>query len=300
MKGYGHAAYAASLSDFGTPRFLDRSGSWILERPIEGSSYRDSIGCYPIFVCEDWGRLESDLDQVEGLVCLSLVTDPFGNYDGETLRRCFPHLVIAFKQHFVIDLNQPYGTLVDSHHHRNARKALRRITVEECMNPPKILDEWIDLYANLIKRHNISGTKTFSRESFAKQLAVPGIRVFKASSGDTTVGMILWYEQSDRSYYHLAAYSDLGYELGASFALFDHSIKYFAQRGFEWLGLGAGAGLENEESGLSRFKAGWSTGRRTAYFCGRVFDQAKYDGIVSAKGVGAVNYFPAYRFGEFA
>ena len=140
----------------------------------------------------------------------------------------------------------------------------------------------------------------FSRGSFAKQLEVPGIRVFSAVVAGQTVGMILWYEQGNRSYYHLASYNDLGYELGASFALFEYSIKYFARRGFEWLILGADAGLEHaEKTGLSRFKAGWSTGTRTAYFCGRVFDQTKYEEVVSATGIQKVNYFPAYRVGEF-
>ena len=281
--------------------FLNGSEGWILERPIVGSPYRDAMGCYPIFVCTDWSQLEADLEQLGGLVCLSLVTDPFGDYDRQILQQCFPHLVSSFKEHYIVDLNQAYEAFVVSHHRRNARKAFTKLTVEECTNPPDVLDDWFDLYRNLIERHGITGITTFSRESFAKQLRVPGIRVFKAGYGHATVGMILWYEQGNRSYYHLASYNDVGYELGASFALFEHSIKYFAQRGFEWLSLGAGAGLENdEESGLSRFKEGWSTGTRTAYFCGRVFDQAKYDELVSAKGVQAVNYFPAYRFGEFA
>ena len=301
MEGYGHAAYAASLSDFGTPRFLDQSKGWILERTIEQSLYRDAMGCYPVFVCEDWSLLEADLSQVEGLVSLSLVTDPLGDYDTVILQRCFPDLVSSFKQHFVIDLSRCYESFVSSHHRRNAREALSKITVDECNHPRDLLNDWIDLYSNLIKRHKISGVRAFSSDSFAKQLRVPGIRVFKADYAGDTVGMILWYAQGSRSYYHLAAYSDVGYGLGASFALFDHSIKYFAQQGFQWLSLGAGAGLENEvESGLTRFKAGWSTGTRTAYLCGRVFDQAKYNEVVLAKGLYAVDYFPAYRFGEFA
>ena len=301
MEGYGNAAYAASFSDFGTPRFLNRSGGWILERPIEGFPYHDAMGCYPIFACEDWSRLEADLDQLEGLISLSLVTDPFGDYTEEILQQCFPNLVSPFKQHFVIDLSQAYETFVVSHHRRNVLKALRKVTVEECTNPPAVLDEWIDLYGNLIRRHNIAGIRAFSRESFAKQLSVPGIQVFKAGHAGTTVGLILWYAQGNRSYYHLASYNDLGYELGASFALFDYSIQYFAERGFEWLSLGADSGVENShESGLSRFKAGWSTGTRTAYFCGKVFDQTKYNELVLARKVPTVDYFPAYRQGEFA
>lgn len=92
-----------------------------------------------------------------------------------------------------------------------------------------------------------------------------------------------------------------GYELGASFALFSYSLDYFARLGLEWLSLGAGAGAgPGAESGLTRFKQGWSTGVRTAYFCGRIFDEQKYQEIVRSRGATATEYFPAYRAGEFA
>ena len=62
----------------------------------------------------------------------------------------------------------------------------------------------------------------------------------------------------------------------------------------------AGAGVEaNSTDGLSRFKKGWSTGTRTVYFCGRIFNHTKYSEIVRAKGISVSNYFPAYRRGEF-
>lgn len=300
MNGYGHAAYAASLSSVGRPRLLEGSRGWILERPIADSPYRDGMGCYPIFVCENWSQLAADLNKVAGLVCLSLVTDPFGDCDQAQLRQAFPHLVISFKQHYVVELSRAYETFVSPHHRRNAHKALTAISVKECASPSDVIDDWIHLYANLTKRHNITGIPAFSRESFAKQLTVPGIRLFRADHGDDTVGMIWWYEHGNRSYYHLAAYSDLGYELGASFALFEHSIKYFSQRGFEWLSLGSSPGLDDQrKSGLGRFKAGWSTGTLPSYFCGRIFDHAKYDEIVLTKSAQGNNYFPAYRLGEF-
>ena len=55
----------------------------------------------------------------------------------------------------------------------------------------------------------------------------------------------------------------------------------------------------NCTDGLSQFKRGWSTGTRTAYFCGRIFDHKSYAEIVKAKGIAATTYFPAYRKGEF-
>ena len=151
----------------------------------------------------------------------------------------------------------------------------------------------------MIERHNITGIAAFSRESFAGKFNVPGMVAIRAVHNDATVGMLLWYEQGNRAYYHLGAYSTLGYQLRASFALFDYSIRYFAEQQFEWLNLGAGAGLGSAQSGLNRFKQGWSTGTRTAYFCGRVFNRQKYQEVVMAGNVPATDYFPAYRRGEF-
>jgi hypothetical protein len=300
--GYLHPLYCQSLSEFGRPRLLRESGAWILERRIPNSRLLDAMGCYPLFACSDWSRLSIDLEEIgNSLVSLSLVTDPFGEYDPAGLRHCFPDLVVPFKEHFVVDLSRAPETFVHSHHQRNARKALREIRVEECDNPQDVLEEWTTLYATLVERHTITGIAAFSKESFARQLRVPGMVVLRAMHNNTTVGMLLWYGQGNRAYYHLGAYSTRGYDLGASFALFDYAITYFAQRGFAWLNLGSGAGVGTSvEQGLSRFKQGWSTGVRTAYFCGRILDPEKYQEILETRGLPPTRYFPAYRAGEFS
>jgi len=108
--------------------------------------------------------------------------------------------------------------------------------------------------------------------------------------------MLLWYKQNDIGYYHLGAYNTLGYQKKASFALFNTSIEYFADTGLKWLNLGAGAGISNDaQDGLSRFKSGWSTDTRTAYFCGRIFDKKKYKEITKLKNTPKIDFFPAYR-----
>ena len=92
----------------------------------------------------------------------------------------------------------------------------------------------------------------------------------------------------------------IGYKLRSSFALFWFAIDYFAANSLRWLNLGAGAGIESKEvDGLTRFKRGWSTGTRTAYFCGRLLDCTRYSEIVEAKNISPTAYFPAYREGEF-
>jgi hypothetical protein len=112
--------------------------------------------------------------------------------------------------------------------------------------------------------------------------------------------MVLWYIMGNTGYYHLAAYSEEGYQLKSSFALFWHSIEYFAEIGLEWLCLGAGPGTRGRNAdGLSRFKQGWATGTRTAFFCGRIFKPERYALLARARNRGDTLYFPAYRQGEF-
>ena len=300
--GYLHPDYCASLSEFGRPRLLPECGGWVLERQIPNSQHIDAMGCYPLFLCQDWSHLQHDLESIGGgLVSVTLVIDPLAECDHELLRRCFPDLFEPFKQHFVVDLTRKPETFIHPHHRRNARKAEREMQVERCERPIDFLQDWVGLYAELIGRHNILGIPAFSPAAFAKQLAVPGIVMFRATQDGALLGMVLWYRQGNRAYYHLGAYNAKGYELGASFALFDLAINYFADSGTEWLNLGSSAGIAPAATdGLGRFKQGWSTGVRTAYLCGRILDLPKYAELLEAPGISSIKYFPAYRAGEFS
>ena len=300
MNGYQHPNYTNSLIEFGSPRELPRSRGWILERQIPGFADRDAMGPYPLFACRDWSSLHMDLDEIKHeLISLALITDPFGDYDAGYLRLCFNDAVFPFKEHFVVDLNRPIHSVVSDNHRRNTEKVSPQVLVERCGQPARYLDEWIDLYTNLIRRHQIAGIAAFSRDSFAKQLCVPGIVAFRARHEGITVGMLLWYIQGNVGYYHLGAYSEHGYELRVSFALFSFALEHFACNGLRWLNLGAGAGIKGDNTdGLSRFKRGWATGTRTVYFCGRIYNHARYAEIVKATGLGTTTYFPAYRGGE--
>lgn len=299
--GYLHGAYAASLAQHGTRMMLPRSGGWILRREVSGFPYYDATGCYPLFACRNWRELATDLLELDDdLVTVSAVTDPFGDYDDDLLTECFPHLAKQFKEHLVIDLHERPEHYVSRHHQRYARKALREVEVEQCLQPVALLDEWVALYAALVDRHGITGIPAFSRLAFTRQLAVPGIVAFRATREERTLGMLLWYLQGERAYYHLGAYSERGYELRASFALFWSAIEHFAASGVRWLNLGAGAGpTANGSDGLTRFKRGWSNATRFAYLCGRIFNERAYQEMTRASGMTASGYFPAYRTGEF-
>jgi len=300
MDGYGHPGYAASLAEFGSVTKLSACGGWILKRRIAGFSRYDAMGCYPLFVCEDWNCLKDDCNSLQGeIVSLALVTDPFGNYDEKMLRGSFPDKLIPFKEHFVIDMDRPLYSWVSEHHRRYALKALKTVNVERCENPSQDLDGWMRLYQHLVERHGIKGIAVFSRNSFSQQMRVPGMVAFRARVGEKLAGMLLWFVQGDVAYYHLGAYDPLGYKHHASFALFWVALEYFAGIGLRWINLGANPGMsDNQQNGLARFKQGWSTGTRTAYLCGRICNPVHYRELAAARRLAGTGYFPAYRAGE--
>jgi hypothetical protein len=231
-----------------------------------------------------------------------VVIDPLANRPPSELARLFPDLARPLKEHFVVELDGEPHRSVDAHHRRNARKALRTLSVERSEAPSEWASQWIALYAELIARHEISGIPALSPAALREQLEVPGAVAFRAREADASVAMLVWYVVGRAAYYHLGASSPRGYALHASFALFWEALAYFAQLGLTTLELGGGAGaVARADDGLSRFKRGWSTGTRTAYLCGRIFDHRAYAELAARRGTAASasGYFPAYRSGEF-
>lgn len=276
----------------------------MLKRPIPGTNYYDATGCYPLLVCDRWASLTADLDCVnEGLVSMVAVADPLGEHDEAYLRRCFPDLVVPYKEHFVADLRKPRESAISRHHQRCVRKALKQLVVEHCPVPLLYASEWAALYEAFIGRHQMTGYAAFSEQSLICQLSVPGLVMFRATQG-SVVGIHLWYVHNDVAYAHLAAYTDRGYRVGASYALFGTAFDYFSAMGLRWVLLGATPDVVNPNSGagsptgLADFKRGWATGTRPAYLCGRIFSQELYREISAAKGAGHIRYFPAYRHGQ--
>ncbi len=299
--GYMHPMYAQSFREFGTPRQLPGCGGWILERPIPGTPYRDAMGCYPLFSCTNWSELQADLEQIgDDLVSLTMVPDPFGEYDVAYLQRCFRDVIVPYKEHYVIDLSLPIQDIVGRRHRKNARRALRGIEIDVCEKPGEFLETWMALYQYLIARHNISGIPAFSRDAFAKQLCAPGVVVLRASYQGAVVGAQIYMAAGDVVHCHLAAANQTGYDTGAIYALDYYSIEYFAGMA-RWLNLGGSAGIRDDGTdGLTLYKRGWCNETRLVHLCGRILNQERYEEIVKAKGVDAGGgYFPAYRKGEF-
>ena len=66
--GYLSEKYVQSMSEFGRPVRLPRSGGYLLQRPIEGTErFRRDRAVSP-FCCTDWSSLPADLAGLEGQV----------------------------------------------------------------------------------------------------------------------------------------------------------------------------------------------------------------------------------------
>jgi hypothetical protein len=296
MLGYASEEYARSLAEFGEPLALPRSGGWLLARALPEGEGRDASGCYPLSCCTNWRGVDDDLRKLpEDLVAVSLVADPHADTTLAQLKESFPDVCYHYKDHYFADLAQPLEAFVASHHQRNARQAAKSLRVERLEEPAEHLATWNALYSRLIERHEIRGQAEFSPTAFAKQMRVPGLRAYAAIAQEQIVGMILWMFSERTAYYHLAAYSEAGYELKASFALFWHCLNEFAAEGIQQAALGGGAGTFAASKGLSRFKQGWSNKTRPAYFCGRILNRERYAELIAQSQNVNSSYFPAYR-----
>lgn len=164
--------------------------------------------------------------------------------------------------------------------------------------PQIYLNEWGRMYDNLIDPHNITGVTKFSERTFEGMFETPGLHVYKSSLVGEIVGMVLFYEMDEVVYYHLGAYSDDGYLHNASFGLFLQAIEDFSTLSKKWLNLGSGAGqTENENDGLTRFKKGWASETRTAWFCGKILNKGIYNKLSWWANPNS-NFFPLYRSGQ--
>lgn len=296
--GYRHPDFVHSLASLGRPLPLHHCGGWIIERDIPGTPYRDAMGPYPIFSCQDWGGVSEDLRDLRehGLISLVLVTDPILDESARNNFRCFD-LIQPFKEHYVAELDRPIREIASRHHAYYARKAARSLEVEVVAQPLDYLQEWHALYGTLVARHGITDLRSFSLESFRQLFSIPGLHLLRALHGGRPVGAQLILLQDDVAHAHLAAFSPEGYELGASYLLDWHALEHFSGKA-RLLNWGGGTG-NDEGAGLSRYKQGWATRREMSYLLGAIFDMAAYTSLGGGASATLPDYFPAYRRGEF-
>jgi len=299
LTGYSHPLYAASFTEFGIPCYLPTCSGWILERQIPDTSYRDAMGLYPLFFCDNWEYLTDDFETLGNqLVSISLVIGPFSQFPNEKYSRYF-EIFLPYKDHYILDLSLPLDETVSKGHRRSARRALKNLEVEVVVPTKSGLGDWAHLYEELVKRHQINGIRAFSRQSFEKQMSIPGTIYFQVTHQGRVVGGNIYYLEGEVAYAHLSAFSEEGYRLGAPYAVKWFALQHLSQL-VHWVNFGGSTGSNQEHlTGLDYFKMGWSSQTGKSYFCGKILGEQKYKELVLRKQVGETNWFPAYRLGEF-
>lgn len=290
--GYRSPAYAAALAGWGRPLAFGATGGHLLCRAIPGSDRHDLAGPYPLFCCTDWQALAAAVaDLPAGPVSLTLVTDPFCPLSEAALAAIFP-LCRPLHAHHLIPLEAPPAP---SRHHRRALRQPCPARIEAGPAGPGLLEPWLGLYAGLAARRGITDLRRFDRESFRRQLAVPGLEAVTAWEGETLLGADLYYLDGGVVRAHLSAYAERGYALAVSYPMMAAAIGHFRGRA-DWIDLGGaptGAG-----DGLSAFKRGWGGTLRQSRLCGRILDPAAYADL-AARTPDGPPWFPVYRRGEF-
>jgi hypothetical protein len=290
---WASAAYASVFQDVAEPLWVPAWGAHVLTREIPGGGGRDAIGVYPLAVFGPEADLRPGLAYLreQGLVSVGLTPDPATAPPVAELSAAFG-LCVPFKTHFVVD----YGREVrfSKHHRYEVKKALRQVSVAVVALGDH-LEAWCGLYAELAERHEIGGLSAFSPAAFERLAKVEGLTVLGAFADGVLVSMHLWITDpaSGHGYSLLAASSAEGYRRSAAYAVYDASIRLFAD--LKTLNLGGGAGLAAVEDGLTRFKKGFANAEAQAHFCGAVLDEARYAELSGGVTMPATP-FPAYRF----
>lgn len=299
--GYASPDYADSFAEFGERIHLKHSDGYLLKRQIGETGLYDACGIYPLFCCLNWTELKKDLDELPSdIVSVGLVANPFGEYSEAVLKEAFEH-VNPYKKHYVVDLTGDPSAIGSRHHRRTAQKARDQLSIEVCADPDAFVDTWEGLYETLRQRYSIEGIRAFSHEAFRRQLSMSEIVVHQAVYEDEIIGAQLFFCQEDRvAHCHLGAVSEIGYDLGAFYALDQFSFEYFSGK-VRAVDLGGGVGIHTDEGdGLCFYKRGWSSHRQPVYFCGRIINREHYDQLVRDTGTEQSDFFPAYRDGEYA
>ena len=111
---YNKADYAGCFHDEADLIHLPNVDSWLVRRKINGSDLTDLINPYPIFKCQDFSRINEDIQflskSVED-VSLTLRTDPFDEAVIDKFRSVFDYIK-PFKKHYITNLITPWRELV--------------------------------------------------------------------------------------------------------------------------------------------------------------------------------------------
>lgn len=267
----------------------------IQQRCIANTDLHDARGPYPrapIGSLTSSDSLVAALEEL-GLVSLVLVSDALefmeaGSRPLQSFEYTFP-----YKQHAIIDLDAP--TRITKHHRREIRRASHLCSIRP-IELKDYLNDWCELYAVLIARHQLTGLHRFSRSYFEELGKMVGVTTVGAFLRERLVGAHIWVRSQERVHSHLACFSPEGYRVGASYALHADASERFSDA--KLIDLGAVPDqAPRSTSGLERFKRGFANASSISWLCGAVGDPDKYEMLCRrSRTMGReADFFPPYR-----
>lgn len=281
----GNGPLILSRSDTLDAKFIKR----VIDKP-----FYDVISIYPFHSFNNIKDLFSKykhpnkvliIDENNFRVSTTFVTDPMIPIENDPIFDYFKE----YKTHYIIDYSKP---IKYSNNHKRNIKNNKNLEMELLPKNSETADKFHGFYQVLKKKHGITGITDFNLETIYNHISHKNSYTFGVWENNKLIGSIITTTIDDRSYYHLGAYSERGYEIGASFSLMDHIISFYNKLGYKYFILGAGAGVDKASEGLVRFKKGFSNDTRKNYIIGYINNREKYDELSKGK---EGDFFPLYR-----
>lgn len=288
---YASEGYARSLAHMGELLVVPEWGGPVLTRPVEASARRDATGPYPLTVIARGADLRGGLARMSraGLISAVVVLDDRLRPPLAELEGAFD-FVRPFKTHYLYDrrLGPP---VYDKHHRYELRRATASVEVAE-IDLRDHGSAWRALYAELAARHGVSDLHAFPGAYHRALEQLSGLRSFGAFIDGRLASAHLFVAHERYAISHLAASSAEGYAARAAYAVNDLAIAQLSDCEVVNFGGGAGTG-DDRDSGLARFKRGFSNAEAPSWLCGKTLDAEAY----AALSAGCVDsgFFPAYR-----
>lgn len=254
--------------------------STLIQRRIANTGYYDLASVYP-FSVDSLDLFAPPRDAITTTV----ITNPLGNNStmiGED-----------YKLHAVAECNLFRMAILPENHRRNIKKCQVQALTLVSISPADNADDLINLYPNLIKRHNINGVTAYTPDQLRTLLKVPGAVLFKVRCVEYgIVNVSLFYIYKDDAYYHLSCQSDHGYKINSNFLMMYDAIRFFKSLGLNRVEIGSHPdGAIND--GLARFKTGFSTCTLPNQIFKYIHKPDIYAKLCVDRDLNG--YFPAYR-----
>jgi lipid II:glycine glycyltransferase (peptidoglycan interpeptide bridge formation enzyme) len=181
------------------------------------------------------------------------------------------------------------------------RKAMKSGVTVHCGNSPDLLDDFIRLYEQTMRKDNATPYYYFSREFYISVLEdlKGNMTFFYAVFEEKIISMSMILFGNRKMHYHLSA-SDQNYQYMAAGNLMLHEAACWGcENGLQSFHLGGGVG--SGEDGLYKFKKAFNRNSDTVFSIGKkIFDKEKYDRLIDLRAqeenFNCMNsYFPCYR-----